>query len=130
MHAPQFRVRTALILVAFIGLTLGGWVFYGRIYAPRAVYREKAHWFAHAAEGMRQAIAEHEQAYVSLQRSIDNAGPNSPVEAENRKVIESLRKSDVRARKLIVFWEGLRSRYEEAYRRPWMHVPPDPPLPN
>lgn len=130
MHAPQFRVRTALILVALIGLTLGGWVFYDRIYAPRQAYHGKALWFAHAAQGMRQAIADHEQAYVSLQRSIDNAGPNSDVEAENRKVIASLRKSDVRARKLIVFWEALRTRYERAASRPWISVPPDPPLPD
>jgi hypothetical protein len=119
----RFTVRQMLIAVASVGLLMAGL----RLLWLRSVYREAARF--HAA---------YENLARTLQEMVENEGKNErelliafgvEVKPES-EAVKARRTADARVnRKTAEYHAALKHKYERAASRPWVPIPPDPPLP-
>jgi hypothetical protein len=127
MHIPRFRIRSLMIAVALAGLLLATArvVYFRRHYQMVAMmHRNKENAY------VRQALqAEKRRDWAALQAKITQAlFILSQNDSSSRTATQcAALASDMRQR---AAWESqLAQKYENAARRPWLFVPPDPLMP-
>ncbi len=104
MKLPRFRVRTLMIAVAVVGLTLGGLAGLVRMEQRRQSFR------ALARNHQRQEIVNR----LTLVGLVAHRAPKADTE---------------RHRTLAEYHRALNQKYTRAASYPWLQVAPDPPEP-
>jgi len=112
MPFPRFRIRTLMIAVAVMGLTLGGVIEAARLWNLRRLYR-----------GLAQNFSYWEVRYNGLLKFRQDlsyysaAQPLGPEPSPTRRA---------RMQALARYYGEMRRKYERAADRPWEYVAPDP----
>jgi hypothetical protein len=125
MRLPRFRIRTLMIAVAVVGVTLASGRFAqigGRFRRIAAAHRRNQSALARQAhEFEKQAHWATWDAVAQFPLSVPDR-PWSELASDSRNEAWHLRRVSAR--------EGqLAAKYERAARRPWLPVLPDPPEP-
>lgn len=134
--APRFQLRTAVVIIAMIGLYTACEVQESRIWQVRSVYRRMAQQAAIGVESnlpTLRAIREERPDRSAQGRTFDPARralERLRAAAASIAAFEELKKPevDLQLARLVYFTE-LKRKYERAANDPWKTVAPDPPVP-
>jgi hypothetical protein len=151
MPRARFTLRGMMVAVAIVAVIFGGEVMRRRRadYLVRAeegatlerTYRTGAEGFEQLASENDIAIAQHQRAAEVLRQRAASK-PTDPAQVESDRESEEdlaiLNQESARDRRLLAnqmraqaaYFGDLRRKYEDAVRRPWWGVPPDPTEPD
>src|SRR5262249_19735422 len=130
MTIPRFRLQTVMIVVAAVGVLLGLLVEAERLARVSAERRARGMALALEEAALRTDLLRHvalQTALMAKLASVDAGDSASAPRALMQNAEEELRvEREALGRKLDRL-AALRRKYEQAARRPWRPVPPDPP---
>jgi hypothetical protein len=126
----RFTVRQMMILVAAIGIVLGGWLEASRLVRISiARRRDAASYAAYEALGRKFARRSSQQRQEALEAAASSRPRDVGFSREMERVASIAGSMAARYDRNADHWAGMKKKYERAARSPWFSVGPDPPPP-
>ncbi len=123
----RFTVRRLMVLVAVVGLSIGGWKEYQRCMRLREDHKIWADTFEHLARFARGLGSRTQEQWEADCREVERLNREPPYRYIDywspRPEPPEL------ARRQADYYSRMQAKYERAARFPWWPVAPDPPIP-
>ena len=147
LSRPRFTIRRIMILVAIVGVALGGTILAARLKRRAELFQTQATFFGSLEKFYQrsrdlhlkslESALEFQKKTAELMRETEQIRPGASDLIDQLKSelgikddrAESLEETIELERKQISYFSLMRRKYQRAASRPWEPVTPDPPLP-